>query len=669
MNTSYYDQLHELLHTNPKLDIFNLYFLGICTEYASETTSLEWLLNQLPLNFPRLFEVFMGNRHEIGFISRTLLRIIHNIPQEDRSPSTQDIFDCEISEIEEDLKRILKDFELVRLLYPRVTKFQWFYLGIFMAKNRSFELLALLKGVYIDLLVRNYKYDERGKVDFLASLLTEKYKPETLPPSSRATRAGKIQSISNKRADLKRDLRSLVSMRNELAQREQKEEQEIRCLRNELEVNLKNELLSQRAQKEEQEMRRLRNELVAKAQREQKEEQETRCMRNDFVVNMKNDELSQRKQREEQEMRRLKNELAAAKVQREQEIHEESSCSILPLTKKEIPPEEAISRGGRYQQESRKRLVLRPRENLENKDPTKEEQTRSKFSSVYPKESLGFMRRPLQNMDTNIGRMPKVEPLVKCPAPLTMERISPKLRIDPKEKINTETSEIESRITKNIEAKSLPKDVRLTIVPPRVFQECPICFELGTLSTGVSLNLCKHFFHKECLQEYFHMRINEKDFPMVCAMDGCGSQILESQIIEALDPTYKEKFYSFSLKHFVETHKNEIFHCPTPNCEYFAFQDKVKKSFYCRKCTKAFCVECQGEWHDGKTCEETKAEDENLKKFNEYVTAKGCQKCPSCQYYIEKNEGCDHMTCRCGKEFCYSCLSDMDQCYCRRDEY
>ena len=355
------------------------------------------------------------------------------------------------------------------------------------------------------------------------------------------------------------------------------------------------------------------------------------------------------------------------KERKEQEIRWEGSCSIVTQTKKEVPPLEVI---GRKLQESRRRLVLRPRENVENKDPMKEEQPRPKFSSVYPKENFAFMRKPLQNMDTNIvvGRMQKVEPLVKC-SPLVMEKISPKLKIDPKEKITNETNEIESRITKNIEAKSLPRDVRLTIIPPRVFQDCPICFEIATLSTSVSLKLCNHFFHKKCLQEYFITRINEKSFPIVCAMDGCGSLILESQIIEALDQIYKDKFYSFSLKHFIETHKNEVFCCPTPNCEYFSFQDKEKKSFYCKKCAKAFCVECQGEWHDGMTCEEVKAEDENLKKFNEYVTVKGCQKCPSCQYFIEKNEGCDHMTCRCGKEFCYSCLSDMDQCYCRRDEY
>jgi ariadne-1 len=33
------------------------------------------------------------------------------------------------------------------------------------------------------------------------------------------------------------------------------------------------------------------------------------------------------------------------------------------------------------------------------------------------------------------------------------------------------------------------------------------------------------------------------------------------------------------------------------------------------------------------------------------------KKCPKCTEYIEKNGGCDHMTCRCGHEFWWSSLT------------
>jgi len=47
-------------------------------------------------------------------------------------------------------------------------------------------------------------------------------------------------------------------------------------------------------------------------------------------------------------------------------------------------------------------------------------------------------------------------------------------------------------------------------------------------------------------------------------------------------------------------------------------------------------------------------------KFSKWrkATKEGCKRCPGCKTYIEKNEGCIHMTCiKCRHEFCWKCLS------------
>ena len=44
-----------------------------------------------------------------------------------------------------------------------------------------------------------------------------------------------------------------------------------------------------------------------------------------------------------------------------------------------------------------------------------------------------------------------------------------------------------------------------------------------------------------------------------------------------------------------------------------------------------------------------------LKKL---MNEKNIKQCPSCRQGIEKRRGCDHMTCKCGAQFCYICGAD-----------
>nr|GFB34620.1 probable E3 ubiquitin-protein ligase RNF217 [Tanacetum cinerariifolium] len=31
------------------------------------------------------------------------------------------------------------------------------------------------------------------------------------------------------------------------------------------------------------------------------------------------------------------------------------------------------------------------------------------------------------------------------------------------------------------------------------------------------------------------------------------------------------------------------------------------------------------------------------------------RRCPSCKFYVERTDGCLHISCRCGYHFCYGC--------------
>ena len=81
----------------------------------------------------------------------------------------------------------------------------------------------------------------------------------------------------------------------------------------------------------------------------------------------------------------------------------------------------------------------------------------------------------------------------------------------------------------------------------------------------------------------------------------------------------------------------------------------------CIKCSRSTCFNHRGIWHTDLTCdeydliEEQSTETDANNKWLELFA----KKCPNCNWYIQKNEGCDHMTCRyCHHEFCWQCFAD-----------
>lgn len=54
----------------------------------------------------------------------------------------------------------------------------------------------------------------------------------------------------------------------------------------------------------------------------------------------------------------------------------------------------------------------------------------------------------------------------------------------------------------------------------------------------------------------------------------------------------------------------------------------------------------------------------NDRKLLDAVAEHGWKQCPQCRLYVEKNQGCNHIQCRCGNHFCYQCQGPYPNCYC-----
>ncbi|TGO52663.1 hypothetical protein BCON_0137g00250 [Botryotinia convoluta] len=82
----------------------------------------------------------------------------------------------------------------------------------------------------------------------------------------------------------------------------------------------------------------------------------------------------------------------------------------------------------------------------------------------------------------------------------------------------------------------------------------------------------------------------------------------------------------------------------------------------CGTCSFKTCFTHKMPWHTDLTCEGYDDQSRNRLRQEEAsqdLMDKVTKRCPNCQVRIEKNEGCDHMTCRsCEHEFCWVCFVD-----------
>ncbi|KAK3676906.1 hypothetical protein LTR78_003110 [Recurvomyces mirabilis] len=83
----------------------------------------------------------------------------------------------------------------------------------------------------------------------------------------------------------------------------------------------------------------------------------------------------------------------------------------------------------------------------------------------------------------------------------------------------------------------------------------------------------------------------------------------------------------------------------------------------CNTCNASACVSCDRPYHESETCAQyqgrRKRQTETEEKASETLIGKKCKHCPKCKKNIEKNGGCDMVTCtQCYTNFCWRCELD-----------
>ncbi|KAI0471978.1 hypothetical protein GGR56DRAFT_667713 [Xylariaceae sp. FL0804] len=168
---------------------------------------------------------------------------------------------------------------------------------------------------------------------------------------------------------------------------------------------------------------------------------------------------------------------------------------------------------------------------------------------------------------------------------------------------------------------------------------------------------CQHDYCHGCLVQFFQAAtFDEGLFPPRCCRQPIPLDLVHPLLS---DDTSKQ----FQLKE-VEFSTLERTYCHQPRCAAFIapahYEDGIAR---CPICAAATCIHCKGANHTGS---EDCPKDEALHQVLQLARKENWQRCTRCRTMIELGQGCYHITCKCGNEFCYLCATPWKRCECRQ---
>ncbi|XP_041791844.1 E3 ubiquitin-protein ligase RNF14-like [Chelmon rostratus] len=245
--------------------------------------------------------------------------------------------------------------------------------------------------------------------------------------------------------------------------------------------------------------------------------------------------------------------------------------------------------------------------------------------------------------------------------------------------------------------------------------DCGVCFMSCLGSDCVQLSDCGHIFCQVCLGQFCKLQITEGNVRGVtCPQADCTATPTPAQVKSLVEEELFSRYDRLLLQNTLDC-MADVVYCPRLSCGSAVIQEKSSNAAMCSVCGFAFCVACRKTYH-GPDCqangnmkkhteddaEQTKADlpqsqaglkalwddyatgnkqrrhvleskyGHNVLQFTmeEYLSEDwivfNCKHCPHCYTRIQKNKGCNMMTCsRCGQLFCWACLarlSPLDAC-------
>ncbi|PWZ38594.1 putative E3 ubiquitin-protein ligase ARI7 [Zea mays] len=205
---------------------------------------------------------------------------------------------------------------------------------------------------------------------------------------------------------------------------------------------------------------------------------------------------------------------------------------------------------------------------------------------------------------------------------------------------------------------------------PRV---CGICFDAFPAGGTRSAGCAAHYYCDACWCGYVAAAVGDgaRCLALRCPDPSCAAAVVRELVDEVARDDDRARYARFWLRSYVEESGGRIRWCGGAGCtrsvellggcDAEAVASAVDVVCGCRH---AFCWRCGEEAHRPVSCGTVRAwlaKNASDSETANWVVA-NTKRCPMCRRPIEKNHGCNHMTCGapCHHQFCWLCLDPWD---------
>ncbi|KAI0173402.1 hypothetical protein GGR52DRAFT_385301 [Hypoxylon sp. FL1284] len=185
--------------------------------------------------------------------------------------------------------------------------------------------------------------------------------------------------------------------------------------------------------------------------------------------------------------------------------------------------------------------------------------------------------------------------------------------------------------------------------------ECVSC--LDDFSPKIMVKTPCHSYCKPCFQRLVSTACeNEQQWPPKCCLNNIPRKTIVPNVDDGLKNTYRDRTDEWDLP------VNKRIYCSYPDCGVWVRSRHVNRATKVAKCPEGHqtCTICRGPRHKSGNC----PQDRDMIRTDELAEQEGWKRCYGCHAYVEHKDACQHMTCRCGAQFCYVCGAPWRTCNC-----